>query len=251
MNLQTAPEFSYVCGRFVQASSPALLLAQFGAIEVVTDLADPDYNVTPRREVTVILNTPAGERVIDRLRWGLVPRWAKDKAIGDRLINARSETVKEKPSFKSAYASRRCIIPVDGFYEWRAIDGQRSKQPVFIHANTGQPIAVAGIWESWRDPTDNSEASAPLRTCAILTTEANSTIEPIHNRMPVILDEEVWDAWLDASTAMDQLDALLAPAPDDVVAWHEVSTAVNNTRNNDSSLMLPLEASEKSSETLF
>jgi len=240
-----------VCGRFVQASSPALLLAQFGAIEVVTDLADPDYNVTPRREVTVVLNTVEGERVIDRLRWGLVPRWAKDKAIGDRLINARSETVKEKPSFKSAYASRRCIIPVDGFYEWRAIDGQRTKQPVFIHANTGQPIAVAGIWESWRDPADGNDAIAPLRTCAILTTEANAMIEPIHNRMPVILDEQDWDAWLDASTAMDELDALLAPAPDDVVAWHEVSTAVNNTRNNDSSLMLPLEASEDSSETLF
>jgi len=240
-----------VCGRFVQASSPALLLAQFGAIEVVTDLADPDYNVTPRREVTVVLNTVEGERVIDRLRWGLVPRWAKDKAIGDRLINARSETVREKPSFKSAYASRRCIIPVDGFYEWRAIDGQRTKQPVFIHANTGQPIAVAGIWESWRDPADGNDAIAPLRTCAILTTEANAMIEPIHNRMPVILDEQDWDAWLDASTAMDELDALLAPAPDDVVAWHEVSTAVNNTRNNDSSLMLPLEASEDSSETLF
>ena len=240
-----------MCGRFVQASSPALLLAQFGAIEVVTDLADPDYNVTPRREVTVVLNTVEGERVIDRLRWGLVPRWAKDKAIGDRLINARSETVKEKPSFKSAYASRRCIIPVDGFYEWRAIDGQRTKQPVFIHANTGQPIAVAGIWESWRDPADGNDAIAPLRTCAILTTEANAMIEPIHNRMPVILDEQDWDAWLGASTAMDELDALLAPAPDDVVAWHEVSTAVNNTRNNDSSLMLPLEASEDSSETLF
>lgn len=240
-----------MCGRFVQASSPALLLAQFGAIEVVTDLADPDYNVTPRREVTVVLNTVEGERVIDRLRWGLVPRWAKDKAIGDRLINARSETVREKPSFKSAYASRRCIIPVDGFYEWRAIDGQRTKQPVFIHANTGQPIAVAGIWESWRDPADGNDAIAPLRTCAILTTEANAMIEPIHNRMPVILDEQDWDAWLDASTAMDELDALLAPAPDDVVAWHEVSTAVNNTRNNDSSLMLPLEASEDSSETLF
>ena len=240
-----------MCGRFVQASSPALLLAQFGAIEVVTDLADPDYNVTPRREVTVVLNTVEGERVIDRLRWGLVPRWAKDKAIGDRLINARSETVREKPSFKSAYASRRCIIPVDGFYEWRAIDGQRTKPPVFIHANTGQPIAVAGIWESWRDPADGNDAIAPLRTCAILTTEANAMIEPIHNRMPVILDEQDWDAWLDASTAMDELDALLAPAPDDVVAWHEVSTAVNNTRNNDSSLMLPLEASEDSSETLF
>ncbi len=240
-----------MCGRFVQASSPALLLAQFGAIEVVTDLADPDYNVTPRREVTVVLNTVEGERVIDRLRWGLVPRWAKDKAIGDRLINARSETVREKPSFKSAYASRRCIIPVDGFYEWRAIDGQRTKPPVFIHANTGQPIAVAGIWESWRDPADGNDAIAPLRTCAILTTEANAMIEPIHNRMPVILDEQDWDAWLDASTAMDELDALLAPATDDVVAWHEVSTAVNNTRNNDSSLMLPLEASEDSSETLF
>ena len=240
-----------MCGRFVQASSPALLLAQFGAIEVVTDLADPDYNVTPRREVTVILNTPAGERVIDRLRWGLVPRWAKEKTIGDRLINARSETVKEKPSFKSAYASRRCIIPVDGFYEWRAIDGQRSKQPVFIHANTGQPIAVAGIWESWRDPTDNSEASAPLRTCAILTTEANSTIEPIHNRMPVILDERDWAAWLDRSTLQEQLESLLAPAPDDVVVWHEVSTAVNNTRNNDSTLMLAMAPNEEASETLF
>ena len=240
-----------MCGRFVQASSPALLLAQFGAFEAVADLADPDYNVTPRREVTVVLNAPAGERVIDRLRWGLVPRWAKDKSIGDRLINARSETVKAKPSFNSAYASRRCIIPVDGFYEWRAVDGQRTKQPVFIHANTGQPIALAGIWESWRDASEQSDTDEPLRTCAILTTEANSTIEPLHNRMPVILDEQDWGAWLDSSTGIRELDALLAPAPDDLLVWHEVSTAVNNTRNNDSSLMLVVAPSEKSDETLF
>lgn len=199
----------------------------------------------------MVLNNRAGERVIDRLRWGLVPRWAKDKSIGDRLINARSETVKEKPSFKSAYASRRCIIPVDGFYEWRAIDGQRTKQPVFIHANTGQPIAVAGIWESWMDSSDQSAESTPLRTCAILTTEANSTIEPIHNRMPVILDEGDWGEWLDASTPIEDIDGLLVPAPDELVVWHEVSTAVNNTRNNDASLMLASEPSEESDGTLF
>ena len=248
-----------MCGRFVQASSPALLLSQFGAFEVVTELADPDYspdyspdyNVTPRRDVTVVINSLEGKRVIDRLRWGLVPRWAKDASSGDRLINARSETVKEKPSFKSAYASRRCIIPMDGFYEWRAVDGERTKQPVFIHANTGQPIGVAGIWESWRDTSNGAEANAPLRTCAILTTAANSTIEPIHNRMPVILDGKHWEAWLDVATEMGKLDALLAPAPSETVIWHEVSKSVNNTRNNDASLMLELAPRDKSEKTLF
>jgi putative SOS response-associated peptidase YedK len=228
----------------VQASSPALLLEHFGVDENLATPEAPDYNVTPRREVVVVVQRSDGRRALDRMRWGLVPSWAKEVAIGDRLINARGETVAEKPSFRRAFARRRCIIPADGFYEWMAIPGRRTKQPVFIHAGTGQPLALAGLWESWRDPT---VADAPaLRTCTIITTAANRTLEPVHDRMPVILGEETWDAWLDPTGDPSALAPLLVPAPDEAVEFHAVTTAVNSPRNNDSSLLDPAPP-----ETLF
>jgi len=233
-----------VCGRFVQASSPALLLEHFGVDETLAAPEAPDYNVTPRREVAVVIQRADGRRALDRMRWGLVPSWAKEAAIGDRLINARGETVAEKPSFRRAFAQRRCIVPADGFYEWMAIPGRRTKQPVFIHAGTGQPLALAGLWESWRDP---SVADAPaLRTCTIITTAANRTLEPVHDRMPVILGEDAWLAWLDPTGDPGALAPLLVPAPEDAVVFHEVTTAVNSPRNNDASLLDPAPP-----ETLF
>lgn len=233
-----------MCGRFVQASSPALLLDQFDVDETLREPEGPDYNVTPRREVAVIVQRSDGRRALDRMRWGLIPSWAKESAIGDRLINARSETIAEKPSFRRAYAKRRCIIPADGFYEWMVIPGRRTKQPVFIHGTTGQPLALAGLWESWHDPT--IEDAPALRTCTIITTAANHALEGVHDRMPVILADDAWSTWLDPNSEAGALAPLLVPAPDDVVAFHEVTTAVNSTRNNDASLLAPAPP-----ETLF
>lgn len=233
-----------MCGRFVQASSPALLLEHFGVDETLAAPEAPDYNVTPRREVAVVVQGADGRRALDRMRWGLVPSWAKEAAIGDRLINARGETVAEKPSFRRAFAARRCIVPVDGFYEWMVVPGRRTKQPVYIHGNTGLPLALAGLWESWHDPT---VADAPaLRTCTIITTSANRTLEPVHDRMPVILAEGAWSVWLDPDADREVLPPLLAPAPEDAVVFHEVTTAVNSPRNNDASLLEPAPP-----ETLF
>ncbi|MEY3361244.1 MAG: hypothetical protein RL531_963 [Actinomycetota bacterium] len=221
----------------MQASSPALLLEHFGVDETVAAPDAPDYNVTPRREVAVVVERSDGRRTLDRMRWGLVPSWAEAAAIGDRLINARGETVAEKPSFRRAYAKRRCIVPADGFYEWMAVPGRRTKQPVFIHAGTGQPLALAGLWESWHDPTV-TDAPA-LRTCTIITTAANRTLQPVHDRMPVILDAGAWESWLDPNHDPRALAPLLVPAPEDAVVFHEVTTAVNSPRNNDASLLDP------------
>lgn len=233
-----------MCGRFVQASSPALLLEHFGIDEDHAATVPPDYNVTPRREVAVVVEGSDGRRVLERMRWGLVPSWAKEVAIGDRLINARGETVAEKPSFRRAFAARRCIVPADGFYEWMVAPGRRTKQPVYIHGNTGLPLALAGLWESWHDPT---VVDAPaLRTCTIITTAANRTLEPVHDRMPVILAEDAWSVWLDPDADREALTPLLAPAPEDAVVFHEVTTAVNSPRNNDASLLDPAPP-----ETLF
>ena len=134
-----------MCGRFIQVSPPARLLEHFDCDEAIAVAGEPDWNVTPRREVLVVVQDPDGRRVLDRRRWGLIPSWAREAAMGDRLINARSETAAEKPSFRSAFARRRCIVPVDGFYEWRAVPGRRTKQPVFIHAPGDAPLALAGL----------------------------------------------------------------------------------------------------------
>lgn len=233
-----------VCGRFVQISSPALLVAQFGIDEILAEPGAPDFNVTPRREVTVVRQLDGGVRVLDRMRWGLIPSWAKESTIGDRLINARAETVAEKPSFRRAYSRRRCIVPVDGFYEWMAVPGRRTKQPVYIHGTTGQPLALAGLWESWRDPA--VEDAPALHTCTIITTDANRVLAEVHDRMPVLLADDGWDRWLDPVADATSLAPLLVPAPDDDVTFHEVTTAVNSPRNNDPSLLEPAPP-----ETLF
>lgn len=227
-----------MCGRYIQVSSPTLLVDRFDVDEVVIDeTPDADYNVAPRKEVLTIvqrgLNDPetagqGGTRVLEQMRWGLVPSWAKDVKIGDRMINARAESLTEKAAFKTAFRKRRCIIPADGFYEWQRLAGKK-KQPMFIHRRDGEPIAFAGLWEVWK-----AEPEAPwLLTCAIVTTRANATMEPIHDRMPVMLPESGWDTWLDVR--VDEravLDPLLEPAPDaDIEVW-PVSTMVNSAAHN-------------------
>jgi putative SOS response-associated peptidase YedK len=174
------------------------------------------------------------------VRWGLVPFWAKDVSIGDRLINARAETITEKPAYRRAFERRRCIIPADGFYEWQAVEGKRQKQPYFIRRRDGEPLAFAGVWESWYDP--NEEDPPRLRSCAIVTTSANPELTPLHERMPVVLEEADWDEWLDREqhdTA--KLARLLVPMPNGELDFYPVSTLVNKADNNGPELIAPLE----------
>jgi putative SOS response-associated peptidase YedK len=229
-----------VCGRYVQASSPDLLAEMFKVEKV--QLPEPegereaDYNVAPRKQVPAVIQRD--QRVLESLRWGLIPSWAKDPKIGDRLINARAETLREKPAFKHAFRKKRCILPADGFYEWQPVPGRKQKQPMFVHARDGEPFAFAGLWEVWRDPSD---PDAPwISSCIIVTTQANATMKPVHDRMPVILPESSWDQWLDpANEDVEQLGKLLVPAADALIELWPVATTVNNVRNNGPELAAP------------
>jgi putative SOS response-associated peptidase YedK len=169
--------------------------------------------------------------VLEQMRWGLVPSWADDPKIGDRLINARAESVADKPAFKTAFLKRRCILPADGFYEWQPVAGRQQKQPVFVHRRDGEPMAFAGLWEVWRD---HARPDTPwLLSCAIVTTRANATMAPVHDRMPVVLPEPAWDTWLDPRTDdQGRLEALLVPAPDETIELWPVSSMVNRADNN-------------------
>jgi putative SOS response-associated peptidase YedK len=229
-----------MCGRYVSVSSPTILAERFQVEEVRAEDNEPNYNVTPRLEVPVVAESH-GHRTLDRVRWGLVPSWAKDLSIGDRLINARAETILTSNAFKRAFTKRRCIIPADGFYEWEKIGDRKVKQPWFIRRRDGEPLAFAGLWEIWHDPNDPDQEHAPrVRSCVIITTEPNDLMRPIHNRMPVVLPESAWAEWLDGENHdTDRLHKLLVPAPaDEFEAW-PISTLVNKPANNGPELLEP------------
>ena len=194
-----------MCGRFVSATPPDQIARYFDAAAPEAAL-EPGYNVAPTNDVYVVLADGSTRRVTP-MHWGLVPRWAKDPSIGNKMINARAETLAEKNAYKSAFAKRRCIIPADGFYEWKAVPGQKRKQPMYIHGVPGEPLAFAGLWEIWKDPNateaERAEGGGVLRSCTIITGPPNDKVAPIHDRMPVILPREAWAEWLD-------------PAPGDV-----------------------------------
>lgn len=243
-----------MCGRFVSASSPALLADRFAVDEVdatVGEAPAPDYNVSPRRNVLVV-REHEHHRVLSRLRWGLVPAWAKDPAIGDKMINARAETVAEKPAYRRAFAKKRCIVPADGFYEWKrgpapAGGAKPVKQPYFIHRRDGEPLAFAGLWEVWKVPEELAPTLAGpdgwLRSCAIVTGPPNAVLAPIHDRMPVVLPESAWAEWLDPENHdVEALSRLLVPAPAEWFEAYAVATTVNNARNNRADLVRPVDA---------
>lgn len=238
-----------MCGRFVSSNSPERIAAYFGA-SFETATADAplgeNYNVAPTNDVySIVEATPANggdaAPVIRPFHWGLVPSWAKDVKVGSRMINARSETLAEKSVFKKLLVSKRVIIPMDGFYEWQVVPGQKTKQPMFIHRADGEPLAVAGLWTAWRDPA--ADADAPwLHSCTIITTSANATMAPVHDRMPVLLPATRWHEWLDrANHDIDALQSLLVPAPEGLLTMHPVSTAVNNVRNKGAELIAEIE----------
>jgi putative SOS response-associated peptidase YedK len=238
-----------MCGRFTSTKQLSFLLEQFRAEPLGVEGHQPSWNVAPASDILVVVASSHGARELRALRWGLVPRWAKDPKASNRMINLRAETVREKKSWKSSLAHRRCIIPIDGFYEWQDQGKGRRKQPFYITARDERPLALAGLWATWRDPAADENhgeaASGPddaLWTCTILTTTANQLMASVHQRMPVILPPEAWDAWLDPDNHdLEQLAALLVPAPEELLTLWPVDPAVGNPRNNRPELLRPLE----------
>jgi putative SOS response-associated peptidase YedK len=222
-----------MCGRYADFLADQDLADAFSLAVSADDerLLPPSFNVAPMQLVRVI-RTSGEARTLDVAKWGLVPSWAKDPAIGSRMINARVETISDKPSFRTAFARRRCIVPASGYYEWRT--DASGKQPFYIHPEDGSPLAFAGLVEAWRPSTDDEW----LITCAIVTTAARGEIQSIHDRQPVMMRADAWRTWLDPASGKDDLlDAAHADAPD--LAWHQVDKAVGNVRNNGAELILP------------
>jgi putative SOS response-associated peptidase YedK len=213
-----------MCGRFT-LTKPVPVLAEFFLFPDSAAPQEPRYNIAPTQAVAVV-RAPAGShhRELAFLRWGLIPSWATDPAIGNRLINARAETVAEKPAFRSAFRQRRCLVLADGFYEWQR-QGNK-KQPYYFRMRDGQPFAFAGLWERWEDQ------GKPVETCTLLTTEANDVLRPVHERMPVILEPDTHDRWLDpAVQKAELLKPLLHPYRSEAMIGYPVSALVNNPRN--------------------
>lgn len=218
-----------MCGRFTLATPATQLATQF-QLAAVPDIV-ARYNIAPTQQVAAVRATEAG-RELALLRWGLVPSWAKDLSMGAKLINARSETAAEKPAFRSAMRQRRCIIPADGFYEWQAQAG--GKQPFHIRLADHGTFGLAGLWEQWKSPEGSW-----VQSCTILTTSANSLMQPLHDRMPVILPPERYDLWLDPGLHdVAPLQELLAPFPAEALVAVPVSKAVNKVGNDGPSLIL-------------
>jgi len=211
-----------MCGRYSLHSNPEVIALLFGLSEVPA--YQPRYNIAPASQV-LIVRQEGDLRGAAMVKWGLVPRWAKDPATGARMNNARAETVAEKPSFREAYRKRRCLIPANGFYEWKLERGL--KQPYYIHPAGAELFAFAGLWEQWKDPHRS------LATCAIITTEANEKMATVHDRMPVILDTRDFPRWLAGE------EGLLRPCSSNIIDIRKVSRAVNNTRNDLPELIEP------------
>ena len=219
-----------MCGRYELHSHPAAIALVFGLAEAPE--VHPHYNIAPMTDVPIVRIGTDGERELVRMRWGLVQRWAKDPSIGTKMINARGETVHDKPSFRTAYRRHRCLIPADGFYEWMSVGtGEHArKQPMHIGMKDRSLFAFGGLFERWR-----SEADEVLDTCTIVTTEANSLLAAVHARMPMIVAPPDLARWLDPGNA--EVADLIAPFPAEAMAYYPVSTRVNNVRHDDAALI--------------
>ncbi len=226
-----------MCGRFTLFASPDEVATLFDLPE--EPILAPRYNVAPTQPVGLVrLNAHSHEREWALTHWGLIPSWSKDPSIGARMINARSETVAEKPAFRAAFKRRRCLVPVSGFYEWQKM--AKGKQPYYIAAPDGALLAIAGLWEYW----EGADGSA-LESCTLLTTTANDVMSPLHDRMPVFIAPEDFNEWLgdgkeEGSRYLDSLQHLLRPAPEDLLTTYPVSPYVSNARNEGESCIAPL-----------
>ena len=245
-----------MCGRYASSRRPEDLVEEFEIDKVeVPEPLPADYNVAPTKQVYAVVEraprdgeeAAAPERQLRAVRWGLVPFWAKDPSIGNKMINARMETVHEKPAYRRPFASRRCLLPADGYYEWypteqRTKAGKPVKQPFFIHPADGGVLAMAGLYEIWRDPTrDDDDPQRFLWTCTVITTTAEDSVGHIHDRMPLMVERDRWSAWLDPGrSGVEELTPLLVPAAPGRLEAYPVGTAVNNVRNNGAELLDPL-----------
>jgi putative SOS response-associated peptidase YedK len=228
-----------MCGRYTLVNLKELT----DLFPWVRDFPDsvPRYNIAPTQPILAIANDNPDRA--EFFRWGLIPSWAKDEKIGNQLCNARSESLAQKNTFKNAYKRRRCLIPADGFYEWKKIDA-KTKIPHYIRLRTGKPFAFAGLWETWHSP-DGSE----VRSATIITTDANSLVAQLHDRMPGIRKSEDYQRWLDpAETKLPDLDPLLKPYPSDAMETYPISTRVNSAKNDSPELIAP---SMSAPRTLF
>ncbi len=221
-----------MCGRYELHTQPAALALAFGV--PFPPHMRPRYNIAPMQDVPIVRRKASGERELVEVRWGLVPRWAKDPAIGNRMINARAETLAEKPSFRTALKRHRCLLPADGFYEWKQT-ASGTKQPIHIGMQDAAPFALAGLFERWLSP-----AGEVLDTCTIITTRANALLAPLHDRMPVIIAPVAFDRWLGVANevADEDLGDLLEPFPAEAMAYYPVSPRVNSVRNDDAKLIV-------------
>ena len=219
-----------MCGRFSLISEMGELQGRFEFAAAGLSHT-PRYNIAPSQPLLAVLN--GGERRAAHLRWGLIPSWAKSAAVGSRLINARAETVAERPGFRTALARRRCLVLADGFYEWQRAG--KARRPMRVTLKSGEPFAFAGLWESWRDPDGEI-----VRSCTIITAAANDLVRPIHDRMPVILPREMEDFWLDEDVQdAGALCSVLAPYPAGAMDMYEVSSLVNRPSNDVPEVIVP------------
>jgi putative SOS response-associated peptidase YedK len=226
-----------MCGRYV-LTTPGEVLAQIFDTapppEEILEAVVPRYNIAPTQQVPIVRSAATGERELALAQWGLVPHWAKDSAIGNKLINARAETAAEKPSFRDAMKRRRCLIPADGFYEWQKLG--KGKQPWLLRMKDARPFAFAGLWSQWKTP----QGGAPLETCAILTTTPNELTATVHDRMPVILPETTWSRWLDEAAPGAPFTDLLVSFPAEQMEALPVSKRVNSPANEGPDLIEPV-----------
>ena len=220
-----------MCGRFANIDPITQMAKKFFIDEIFTEVS-PGYNIVPGNNIVSIVRQE-NKRLFRDFKWGLVPSWAKDKSIGYKMINARSETVAEKPSFKKSLKTRRCLIVANGFYEWAKID--KIKQPVYIHLKNQDSFTFAGLYDKWVSPEGDE-----LYTCTILTTDSNEMLKQVHNRMPVIIEEKNGNDWLDVSVPIGDITTLLRPYPSDQMEFYNVSTFVNSPKNQGPDCIKPL-----------
>jgi len=247
-----------MCGRYASSRRPEDLVEEFEIRGSDLPSLEPDFNVAPTKEVYAVVERPptddkqaTPQRQLRVLTWGLVPFWAKDPKVGNRMINARMETVAEKPAYRRPFERRRCLLPADGYYEWYATTektakGKPRKQPFFIRPDDGGVLAMAGLYEIWRDPAKADDDPDRFRwTCTVLTTSAEDSLGHIHDRMPLMLAPESYDAWLDPRrNDRDDLLALLEPAAPGRLEAYPVSTLVSNVKNNGPELLEPIPLAE-------
>ena len=222
-----------MCGRFTLRSSPKVIAETFGLSE--PPHLQPHFNIAPSQSVAVVRQQPeTHQRELALLHWGLIPFWADDPSIGDRMANARSETAATKPSFRRPFRSRRCLVVADGFYEWQKTDGR--KQPFFIQMKNHRPFGMAGLWDRW------DKQGEPIESCTILTTDANELMVPIHERMPFIIPPDKFDIWLDSAEHDEKkLLGMLRPFDSTEMTAYAISTKVNNPKNDVAACIEPLE----------